>query len=193
MADTDKQWLDEFARQLRLRGADGPGTGDALAQAEAHLAESGETAAEAFGDPADYAAALDLPDRSGGPRGLLRALVPVLCLVAGFTLVLQAVLNWGTAVAITQGGVLAAVVYLLVCGALVAFPRQILGSPRLGLLIVWFVLGFAAVVAVPLLLRTPLAQVSPVVALVAGVVLFGAAWLLRALIGRDPVVDPRRA
>lgn len=192
MAETDKKWLDEFAYQLRLRGADGVQTGDALAQVEAHLAESGEPAAEEFGDPASYANDLNLPDRSGGLLGVSRALVPAFCLVAGFDLVLQASLNWGSAVAITQGIALAAALYLLTVGVLVGFARQILGSRGRVLVIVWFVAGFAAVVASAVALRTPLVHLAPPVALGIGVLLLAAAWLLRGMVGRDPIVDPRR-
>lgn len=51
-------WTEAFLLELRLRGVDGRRAGEALAEVEAHCAESGESAREAFGDPAAYAVAL---------------------------------------------------------------------------------------------------------------------------------------
>ena len=86
----------------------------------------------------------------------------------------------------------AAALYLLTVGVLVGFARQILGSRGRVLVIVWFVAGFAAVVASAVALRTPLVHLAPPVALGIGVLLLAAAWLLRGMVGRDPIVDPRR-
>jgi hypothetical protein len=51
-------WCDTFATQTRLYGTPGPAIGEALAEIDAHCADSGQSPAEAFGDPVDYAAAL---------------------------------------------------------------------------------------------------------------------------------------
>ncbi|MEL4505235.1 hypothetical protein AAEX63_11600 [Luteococcus sp. H138] len=58
---TDKQWLDEMIIELRLRNVRGPAIGDAVAAVETHCAEAGESAAEAFGAPREFARALDFP------------------------------------------------------------------------------------------------------------------------------------
>lgn len=63
-------WRDAFVLELRLRDVPGPAIGDALAEVEAHCAQSGETPQQAFGDPQTYAAAIAdvlphvAPDRS---------------------------------------------------------------------------------------------------------------------------------
>lgn len=52
---TDPAWVDDFVLELRLIGVPGTRIGDALATVDAHLVDTGETAAEAFGPPKDYA------------------------------------------------------------------------------------------------------------------------------------------
>jgi hypothetical protein len=58
-----QQWCDDFVLELRLLDVPGPVIGDRLAEVEAHCADTGETPAEAFGGPTDYARSLD-EDRS---------------------------------------------------------------------------------------------------------------------------------
>lgn len=58
---TNEAWLDDLAIALRLRNVSGEAIGDALAVVREHLADSGQTAHQAFGDPAAYARELELP------------------------------------------------------------------------------------------------------------------------------------
>lgn len=51
----DKGWRDDFIVELRLLRVTGDRIGDALVTADSHVAESGEGAQEAFGDPVAYA------------------------------------------------------------------------------------------------------------------------------------------
>lgn len=50
----DLQWRDRFVTELRMMEVAGSRVGDELKIVQDHLAESGETAEEAFGDPAEY-------------------------------------------------------------------------------------------------------------------------------------------
>lgn len=61
MSRTPDQWFEDLMLELRLRGADGPTTGDVVATARAHCAESGEDPRTAFGEPRAYAESLELP------------------------------------------------------------------------------------------------------------------------------------
>lgn len=63
-----QEWLDQLVLELRLRNVPGTIIGDAVATVRGHLADTGESPDEAFGDPADYARELGL-DRVG-PAGL---------------------------------------------------------------------------------------------------------------------------
>lgn len=56
----DQKWLDALILELRLRDVSGDGIGDIVASVKEYLADSGEEAREAFGEPAAYAASLDL-------------------------------------------------------------------------------------------------------------------------------------
>ncbi|GIJ24229.1 hypothetical protein [Micromonospora lutea] len=54
-----QKWCNDFVLELRMRDVPGPVIGERLGEVEAHCAEIGETPAEAFGDPTDYARQLD--------------------------------------------------------------------------------------------------------------------------------------
>ena len=49
------EWSDRFAREAYQRLIPGPRIGDALAEVDAHCADSGQSPQEAFGDPVSYA------------------------------------------------------------------------------------------------------------------------------------------
>lgn len=57
----EPDWAEQLLLELRLRAVAGTTIGAVLAEVESHCADSGETARDAFGDPVEYAAALDLP------------------------------------------------------------------------------------------------------------------------------------
>ena len=70
----DEQWAERVLLELRLRGVSGADIGAVLAEVDSHCSESGATAAESFGDPAEYAHSLDLLTE---PRLSGRDVVPV--------------------------------------------------------------------------------------------------------------------
>ncbi|MDN6298828.1 MAG: hypothetical protein L0J68_00860 [Micrococcaceae bacterium] len=57
----NESWIEEFILALRLREVRGDAIGDATAVVRGHIADSGQDAHEAFGDPSFYAKQLDLP------------------------------------------------------------------------------------------------------------------------------------
>ncbi len=58
----DPRWAEALLLELRLQGVAGARIGAVLAEVDAHVVDSGETAQEAFGDPVAYARSLDLPE-----------------------------------------------------------------------------------------------------------------------------------
>lgn len=54
----EREWQETFLLEQRLADRSGAEIGDALATVDAHCAESGESAQEAFGDPAAYSRSL---------------------------------------------------------------------------------------------------------------------------------------
>lgn len=118
----EPDWAQGLLLELRLRGVAGTRIGAVLAEVEAHCADSGETAPDAFGDPADFAAALDLPesDLQGG-SSVTGVATPAVGLLGLFSTV-GSVAAWqtGTLVTVTLGGVLTGLL-LVACLALLAF------------------------------------------------------------------------
>ncbi|MDR2372722.1 MAG: hypothetical protein LBD77_01195 [Bifidobacteriaceae bacterium] len=85
----DARWSDNFITELRLSGTGGTAIGAALAEAESHVAASGLTAQEVFGDPRAYAQALDPPASADqSPRAIAGSLWPVLVQLIGLWLAL---------------------------------------------------------------------------------------------------------
>lgn len=62
----DPAWASVFIVELRMLDVAGTAIGTALADVEAHCADSGESAEDAFGEPVAYARALDLPRENTG-------------------------------------------------------------------------------------------------------------------------------
>ena len=52
---TDQRWLDDLLLRLRLLQVPGTRIGEVLAEVQAHVAETGEHAQDAFGTPKEYA------------------------------------------------------------------------------------------------------------------------------------------
>ncbi len=76
---TAQAWSDDLLLALRLRDVPGPRIGEVLAEAESHVAETGEDPRQAFGEPDEYAdrvaEALGVPTSGGGTwRQLVRSL-----------------------------------------------------------------------------------------------------------------------
>ena len=89
VTSTDKKWFDELIVELRMRDVFGHAIGDAVASARELLADTGQSAEEAFGPARAYAASLELPRESG--RGWAsRGLWPSLFGLFAFLLFVQA-------------------------------------------------------------------------------------------------------
>ncbi len=100
----EDEWSQAFLLELRLRGVDGRRIGAALAEVEAHCAESGESARSAFGEPEAYAADL-APAPAPASPDLTRDAATLVLGLAGMLLTLAAVGAWssGTEVELTTG------------------------------------------------------------------------------------------
>jgi hypothetical protein len=89
----DERWMRDFVLELRLRGVNGSTIGDAVASVRELLRDSGQSAAEAFGQPRAYAASLELP---GTHRrfGLVSAVTQSLVGLVAFTGFAKATTSW---------------------------------------------------------------------------------------------------
>ena len=183
----EPEWAEALLLELRLRGVAGQQIGATLAEIEAHCADSGQTAGDAFGDPTSYAKALGLspaPDQKVSLRGELPSVGSGL---GGMQLTLGAVGAWlaGTDVAVTGGSL--ALVALVVLGT---FPI----ATKAWLAIAYAVVPVALFVGVLVLFgQTVLFTVPMLPSLVLGVLALAASTLLalrRADSLEDPVVGP---
>ncbi|SEO14057.1 hypothetical protein [Cryobacterium luteum] len=75
---TDDTWIEYFTVALRLRRVSGTAIGDAVASVRELLADSGQSAEEAFGPALEYSASLDLPIINPREQALRTVLLPVL-------------------------------------------------------------------------------------------------------------------
>lgn len=192
-----QEWLDELVVQLRLRDVKGTAIGNAVASVESHLAESGETAQEAFGDPTDYARSFVFADDDlvvTSPLGWAAFLAPVVlgvmaCFLSGE--VVRAVFERRD-VDVTWGGLAFAAVNILVAVVLVRFSRTLLENG--------VVFGVFCVAAIGLgvlalqVLRGVVFQVPVVVMtlLVVALLAVSALGTRHNMVAHDdPVIDPR--
>jgi hypothetical protein len=122
----DRAWRDAFVLALRLADVPGDRIGDALATVDTHCAESGETAAEAFGDPTAYARSLT--DGQGGPALRPRTVVGIVAGLLGLLVLPRAVGAWlaGTAVQVTGGDLAAVLIVLALAGVVMIRPDAVL-------------------------------------------------------------------
>jgi hypothetical protein len=196
-AHVDPKWAEAFLLELRLQGVPGRLIGTALAEVEAHCAESGESAVEAFGDPVSYATALGLPadSDSGAPTWLV--VVDALFGVGGMLLVLEAIGSRASQKPISvTPGILIVVVALL--AAMVLLVRH--SEPVLRALVRHWWIGamagavlFALIAPTLVLADASLFTVPWVPTLVAGVLLLvanTALTLRHAPSLDDPVLGP---
>lgn len=80
----EPEWTSKFLLELRLQGVSGQDIGVTLAEANSHCAESGESAAEAFGDPEEYARSLQLtPSPTQSSEAVRTAVLPTVVQLAG--------------------------------------------------------------------------------------------------------------
>ncbi len=199
-------WRDAFVVQLRLRDVPGAAIGDALAQVDAHCAESGQSPLLAFGDPADYADAL-VPSLPRGPRvswwasgllagGTMLAVVAFLSGVGGLSDRSVATLDAGD---VAAAGVVAALV-----AAWVAWMPWLMRGGRSWPTVLGLWVGLTVPVVLGIGWQHPVVTVNAVAMLVASLLALGsAAVTVRVWAhargrstspGRgpfDPVIDPR--
>lgn len=194
----DEDWVEAFVLEQRLLGVPGDRIGDALAVVESHVAESGQGAQEAFGDPRAYARATAVARKGDdlapawvagvalGLLGMLVTLAGVHPWLAGQER-LEITLGWVTMLALTLAGVV----------ALVLATRSVL---RLVVDRFWVAAGlvaafFVTVVVLAVALRQPVAEVPVAAAVAAGVGMLavGTALELREVFRggvEDPILRP---
>ncbi|AKT51257.1 hypothetical protein [Arsenicicoccus sp. oral taxon 190] len=197
MDKRDRRWIDEMVVELRLQDIKGGVIGDAVTSVETHLAESGESAQETFGDPREYARSLTFTEAQRermAPADWAMAIGPSLVGLAGLTLSTAAVRAYrlGTDVAVSVGE-LATLVLLVGVVMLVARRlRPILERPFVGVLAITVAVAVMAATAV--LLREPAVHLPrALAAAVAVALLVGGAIVAQRVSPRltDPVIDPR--
>lgn len=188
-----RAWRDTVALELRMRGASGAATGDVLAVAEAHCADSGESPEEAFGTAREYAAAVPLPasDAPDGPRELVGAAMPTLVGLAGMLLAFAATDGWMSeqATRITWGLLLGIAAILALAVTLVHWLAVF--SERRWALSVVVGLATVGVTGLLVVLDQQAIAVPTWLAIVLSVTLLsvGALWTRRAA-RPDPITDP---
>lgn len=151
-----ERWVEQFVVSLRMREVPGDRIGDLVNEVEAHCAESGESAQEAFGSPRDYAAtrSTEVPARPGRAANWVRTLSPTFLGLAGFFLVGPSVAaaREHTGVAVSWGLVASLVLIGVAAYLAVRFGESVMaGRARFAV-----VLGIATVVLVlaPIVLHT---------------------------------------
>ncbi|GAA5164084.1 hypothetical protein [Ornithinimicrobium tianjinense] len=192
----DRAWADTFVVEQRLADRTGEQIGDALAVVDAHCAESGESAEEAFGDPADYSRALI--GRPIDSRLSARTAVGIASGVLALMTLPRAVAGWrqGEGFLVTTGDIVAGLVVAALAVLILARPtpvlRWLVAQPARSFLAVFGVL--IALVVPQALLRHPVADPGWAMPLVVGLVLLALSVALpwRDLAVADPVRDPRR-
>jgi hypothetical protein len=120
----DRQWIEEFVVELRLRDVPGDAIGDAVATVREFLGDSGQSAIEAFGTPRAYAASLDLPGRARSRLHLptvARSLAGLLAFLV-FTMAATSWLNGEQRFEISWRRLL---MFGVVCALVVTLPRYL--------------------------------------------------------------------
>ncbi|MHA7272773.1 hypothetical protein ACX80Z_05045 [Arthrobacter sp. TMT4-20] len=198
MTDTkkDQQWLTDFVLELSHRGVGGRDIGDSKASVESHLADSGESAEEAFGSPVDYAQALefaDTPDESLPP-----VLLPALLGIFGLMHYLPAIAAVAQGQPVRFTGTEFAL-FLALGVSLVLIVKNIfrLVKQWWWLLAIWMAVVGLGILAslLPLLLDLPELEANAgAVATITGVLLVGAGFWTRAAINNsEGVITPPNA
>lgn len=154
----EARWAEDLMLELRLLGLSGDQIGAALSEVESHCADSGERAADAFGDAGEYARSLRLQPRVDvSARALLWAVGPVVVEIMGMMLLVWGFTAWrrGEQLEITGGGLVGLVVVLLAVAALVRWSDAVLRLAVHRPFLLWCaVMVFAVVGTVPLVFVT---------------------------------------
>jgi hypothetical protein len=187
------EWRDGFLTQARLLEVPGPAIGEALAEVEAHCADSGQQPDEAFGPPDRYARELaqGLRVRS---RGASRARDVSLAAsaLAGIFLLLAAAdgVSAHRAAPVTTGDLASVLLGAAAVLLVVEFGLATRARSSRAMLAASLAGGFFVAIAPRLLWRQPLFQLPVPVALPLGLVLLLAAWWSLGW-KPDRVLDPR--
>lgn len=198
MTKVDDAWREAFVLELRMREVAGTVIGEALAEVEAHCADSGQTPQEAFGDPVRYAARR--ASGTAGPAALWRTAlrawwIQTAAIVGaqGLWIGITGVLDRGTA-PIQLGDVLTPVLLPPLLAVILAVTLRPGMGRRLPVMVaVAFVVAVGAGVGFGLLGPQVIAEVPALpLVLVGAVALLTAAWpILRGWHRHDPITDPR--
>lgn len=196
----DHDWVQSFVLEQRLLDVPGTRIGDSLAVVESHVAETGESARTAFGDPVDYARA-DAPERTTRTpvdalwlAGIFVGLVGLL--VTGFST--QSWFAHHTRMPITAAVVVVSTVVLVAGCAVIFASRAVLrlfSRHRVLTVSVWVAL-FVGIIACFMLFSDPIATLDIRVPLIGGPVLVALSAVLMAIsvgTGRttdDPITAP---
>jgi hypothetical protein len=125
----EARWAEDLLLELRLVGLSGDQIGAALSEVESHCADSGERAADAFGDAREYGRSLRLvPAVDVSGRTLLRSVGPVVVETLGMMLLDWGFTAWrrGEQLEITGGRLVVLVVVLLAIAAVVRWSDAVL-------------------------------------------------------------------
>lgn len=170
---TDKQWVSDFILEARLLEVPGATIGDSLAEIDSHVVESGESAQEAFGGPADYARSVSSSFGTSAPTTTsdwYKLLGPTIALLAGFVIALRGI------------------------GGIVQGYDQPLTWLIVGVLTALFIaiplVGRIASVLVTGALRKPIITIL-VVSVVSGLLFMGFAYLFTAVVPLVPLSAPQ--
>lgn len=191
------QWRDIFVTELRLRGVPGRQTGEALAEVDAHCADSGQAPGEVFGDPVSYAAARSRADGPGNRKRI--SVLPVAFKASAVVAGVLGLLSGADAVAhrtpgaVTVGQVIpVALAPLLIAVIVTAIQQPGHGSRRAVLAGASPVCVTAAVIP-QLLWPQPVLQVPGPALLATGLLLLSLALgpVTARRLPADRVIDPR--
>lgn len=184
---TDENWIDLLIIELRVRGVRGAAIGDAVASVREFLADSGQSAEDAFGPARDYAASLDLPTTDPRRQILQSIVLPLLGLLA-FLVFSTATTAWfaGGPVRVSAAQV-AFLAIPVVLASLFAFPSYLRAviEKRWLLVILVLVAGVSGVLAA---LLAPSSSADAWLTVPALPVLLGAMAVMIALSVVDTVV-----
>lgn len=114
-----QKWCDDFVVELRLLDVPGPVIGDRLGEVETHCVATGDTPADAFGDPVSYAAQIAQESATEPVSGVWKitvlSAVQVLAMMVGTTAVTDWAQGEDLSYNIAQVGFLALFVLALLC------------------------------------------------------------------------------
>lgn len=124
----DRAWAETFVVEQRLLGVPGDQIGDALVTVDSHVAESGESAGAAFGDPRDYAQQVSAAQGGGSMTIDSRTVLGSIFGLVAIALLPRALGDWldGRAVSISVGDLVIVGLLAALCVVLFRASRSVL-------------------------------------------------------------------